>query len=778
MKKLNYLILGLASLTLASCSQDDILEGVADGNYQVTINLPADVATRAIGDNALAAQQLNYAIFDENGEYVSQGTANFGGNSSMTLPLSLASGASFKIAFFAQSPNSTNVYKFNASQTAHSVTVDYSEMESNYNNLDDYDCFYNVLETGVIGSNTMKTQVTLNRIVAQINWGTSDYNQATVTNTYGTNLADLTSTLSVTVPNEFDLLTGETAGQPDKVEIGVFTPNNGADAETFPVSGYQFVAMQYVLVPADKGLYNLDLAVSNKAGTAENPIKVDNAPIQANYRTNIYGNLLTDNIQFKVDLSAEWGTPDYNLPQDAQSLIAALAEGGNVVLGSDVNLPTFPTITKNTTLDLNGHTLYYDFTLPNKTDDHMIVVNGANLTITGNGRIADNIPYPADNKNTLIYVTGGGSVTIENGDFSASGAGQLIYVQEGTANIQGGSFALTDDYSNDFWCINCQDGTYKETSFVNVTGGQFYKWNPASTNTEGTPNVSYVADGYQSVATTINGATWYVVVPEAAAGETVKVATSTTEVASAIENASGNTTIYVTANTTVKLPSSASNKTITVKGLDPVTTVIDAQNAYWTYEGSNITLENLTVETFVNTTNHTSMGFKNATSQTFNNVTFDGEFHVFSGNADFTDCTFNYVAASGTNYQLWCDTNGTVNVTDCIMNCNDGKAILVYGESANATGGNVNVNGLTVTSIGKTNDKGVVEIHSENYIKAETVRIQNVTYPASYFPNGLWREINNNKNSSNYEKATHYYTIYVNGTEVQAGGQTGAQPAN
>ena len=81
MKKLNYLLLGLAGLTMASCSQDDILEVVADGNYQVTINLPANATTRAIGDNAYAASFLNYAIFDMNDTFIEKGTANFPENS-------------------------------------------------------------------------------------------------------------------------------------------------------------------------------------------------------------------------------------------------------------------------------------------------------------------------------------------------------------------------------------------------------------------------------------------------------------------------------------------------------------------------------------------------------------------------------------------------------------------------------------------------------------------------------------------------------------------------
>ena len=780
MKKLNYLMLGLAGLTMISCSQDDLsnANGIADGNYQVTINLPADVATRAIGDNAKAAQLLNYAIFDDNGTYVSQGTANFGGNTSMTLPLSLVSGTSFKIAFFAQSPESTNVYKFNAGATAHSVTVDYEEMESTLNNADGYDCFYEVLETGVIGSPTMKTEVTLNRIVAQINWGTSDYNQATVTNTYGTNLASLNSTLTVTVPNEFDLLTGKTAGEPQEIKIGSFTPDNATTAEKFPVTGYQYVAMQYVLVPADKGLYNLNLAVSNEAGTADNPITVDNAPVQANYRTNIYGNLLTDNIQFQVDLSADWGTPGYTVAEDFAALQTALnysTPGSVVYLNNDMVISSSLFVTKAVELNLNGHTLTYSGNSGSGYAAFLVNGTNSNLTISGEGTVTSNVEAP------LVWVYNGGTVTIEGGTFD-NPLGHCVYLGArstggtgGTANISGGSFKSSANA--DYWALNIMDG-YVSSSKFNVTGGMYYNFNPQNNASDG-QGTNYVVDGYQAVATTINGDTWYVVVPEAEAGESVKVATSTTDVASAIENASGNTTIYVTPNTTVQLPASISGKTLSFVGLDPETSHVYGNMAYWNTENCNLSFENITIESFVNSTNHTSMGFNNAESQTFKNVTFIGEFHVFTGTASFKDCTFDYDKTTGTNYALWCDSDETTDITNCTMNCNDGKAILVYagqGASYDSYGGNVNINGLTVTSTGSPSDKAVVEIHSEKYIGAGTITISNVTYPASFFSVGLWQEV---YNEAPYKgEKTTYYKVIVDGQTVQDGGSTGKFEGN
>lgn len=762
MKKLNYLLLGLAGLTLASCSQDDILNG-GDGNYQVRINLPADMATRAsIGDFATAAQTLNYAIFDMEGNYLDKGTANFGGGTSLTLPLYLASGSSFQIAFFAQSPNSTDVYSFNASETTHSVTVNYEKMQSGYNDADDYDCFYNLLETGVIGSNEMKTEVTLNRIVAQINWGTNDFVNATVKNTFGEDLVDLQATLTTTAYETFDLLTKEVSDENDKVTIGEFTPTN-TGSMSYPVGGYEYVAMQYVLVPAEKTIHTLNLDVTNGAA-ANTTITVDNAPLQANYRTNIYGNLLTDNIEFQVDLSADWGGADYQVVESSSAFADALKAGGNVVLNSDIQLPSTDVlyVTNDVVLDLNGHTIY-----SNVAKDGSITVNGGNLTIKGNGSFIDN--NPKDVYQTLIGVNKG-TLTIEGGDFTGYGEGQVIYVQEGTVNINGGTFALLDDNTKDNWCINCKDGTFNSTSFVNVKGGMFYDWNPASTSAEGKPNVSYLASGYQSVATTIDGATWYVVVPE---GTNNKVVSNSSDLASAIA-ANDGATIYLTPGT-YSTPKEFEGD-VTIKGLDPENTVLKANMGYWTANNAVINLSDLTVESYYNSTNHTSMAFNGAVEQTFNNVTFVGEFHAQSGTVNLEDCTFIYNKPSGTNYALWCEANTTVNISNCTMNCGNGKAILVFageGAPSNSVGGNITINGLTVTNTGTTNDKAVVEIHSEKYVSAGTIILNDITYPSGVFGGGLWQEIYNVKDSPLYGQETTYYKVIVNGQIVQEGGAKG-----
>ena len=826
MKKLNYLLLGLAGLTMASCSQDDLLNGGADGNYAIQVSLPSDVATRAsIGDDATAAQNLYYAVYDMDGNFVQQGDANFNGATTLTLPLELASGASFQIAFFAQSPESVKqeVYKFDA--TAKTITVNYGNMESAENNADDYDCFYKLFNTGVIGSASMETKAVLSRPVAQINWGTSDFAAPSVVNSFSDNLADLKATLKVTVPNIFNMLDQTTTGE-DEVAIGEFTPNNGTDADTYPVGGYEYVAMQYVLVPAEKTIQTLTLDVTNTTGSANNTITVDNAPLQANYRTNIYGNLLTDNINFTVELSDKWGAPDYNLPQpwdgetmteptkdsDGAYIVYTPAEwvwltkkgtqsNGNVKINANLdfggNTITPYEFTGN--IDGQGYTISnVDFGLSGGYATGLIdnqSVNGninvKNLTITNVSAVNHSGTWGYTGA-VIGAVQRGATITLDNVtvidanlDGIQSVGGLIGFLASGcTANIT--NCSVQDSYLTNMpmagesgfvaGMVGRQVGTAvfgEGNSVKNTTIKAFW------TTKRGINSIQEVVGveggGTNSTASNVQTSNVTIEKTEVITGASVNGTSYTSLDAAVAANPNGATIQLGVGN--YSTPNNFGTGDYVLKGFGADYTIVEANNPTWNGPGT-ITASDLTFKSFVNSTNHTHMAFTGASEQNFTNVTFNGEFHVTSGNATFTNCTFNYDKASGTNYQLWCETSGTVNVTNCTMNCNNGKAILVYGESAGATGGDVNVDGLTVTSTGNPNDKGVVEIHSENYIEAQTIKIANVTYPASYFKGGLWREINNNEKSPNYENPTHYYTIYVNGEEVEAGGQTGPQPTN
>ena len=343
MKKLNYLILGIAGLALSACSQEDVVspaEGV-DGNFNLTVSLPADMSTRASENQGpgyygqgFEAQKLLYAVYevDENGSPIAEannpvieGETSFPEESlKTTVGFNLARSKYYSIAFFAQSEASmptegvedSGVYVFDAA--TQTITVNYGNMTSDGNNADAYDCFYKLYTTGKIGDPTtpISDEVVLTRPVAQINWGSDDLDEDAVNdkNTFGgdmaTNMVTTFTTQAYTSFNMFD----RSVSNSEEVTLEAFTVPTGGE---FPVEGYDYVAMQYVLAPVESSIANLNLSIESKTEDYTNVVAVANAPIQANYRTNIYGSLLTDNVNVKVTKDPIWGDPDYDVSLSA-----------------------------------------------------------------------------------------------------------------------------------------------------------------------------------------------------------------------------------------------------------------------------------------------------------------------------------------------------------------------------------------------------------------------------------------------------------------------------
>lgn len=298
MKKSLFLFVASA-LVMASCSNDELVSpSDNDGNVTFTVNLPGVMGSRSFADG-LTADDLEMAVYDAtNDAYVfSPPAVTFGKSLSTTVSLNLANGRSYKIAFFAHK-KSTQTYTFNAE--AKTISVDYTKMNADYN-TDNHDCFYELYETGTI-TGPLTRNVTLTRPVAQINWGTSDHSEPAVVaaDNYGTNLVNLVSKVTTKAYTTFNMLDKDVdmASEQDVNLAYLACPDKD---EAFPAKPktegmtYRYLSMQYLLVPKASSVLDLTLEVANDAAAAgaQSTVKVTNAPVQANYRTNIFGALLT-----------------------------------------------------------------------------------------------------------------------------------------------------------------------------------------------------------------------------------------------------------------------------------------------------------------------------------------------------------------------------------------------------------------------------------------------------------------------------------------------------
>ena len=337
MNRLQYLLIGAIGFALASCSQEtDLSTPVANGNYTVTIKLPSDLGTRALYGQGYQANELKYFVYECNEagivtstDPVVEGFTTFPDGSLQTqVSFNLTNGKYYQMAFFAASTQALMQQVYVINPTSATIDVNYDKMVYSTNNVDGYDCFYRLYPTGQIGAAMTPNTPTveLYRPVAQINWGTNDYAEKSVTNVnaFGANPATtITTTFTADIFTKFNMLTSTVEGTSLKQDVEIPAMNVPTlEGYTFPVDGYQYLAMQYVLAPrnmednsTDGGwLYDVNINVKSGSNTHNIAIAVDNCPLQANWRTNIYGALLTDNFQVYVVKEPNFDG-EFNLPQ-------------------------------------------------------------------------------------------------------------------------------------------------------------------------------------------------------------------------------------------------------------------------------------------------------------------------------------------------------------------------------------------------------------------------------------------------------------------------------
>ncbi|MCM1370099.1 MAG: hypothetical protein NC204_06970 [Candidatus Amulumruptor caecigallinarius] len=319
MKKYSILSLAALGLLTVSCSNTDMPGGSSD-EVTFSIEMPAEAGTRGFSDGK-AAQTLKWAIYDSTtGEVVltvddSDAPGYTYGDLNFTITYNLVKGKTYDFVFWADN-NSGN---YELDYAGKKMTVKYPEAGPMLSDNDNYDAFYNVVKgVKVTGSASLSTK--LRRPFAQINLGTDDIALAA---TYQTTV----STVEMTVSGAYtvlDLFSGK-ASSPVSLKFGAAPVPEG---ETFPVEkdgkSYDYLAMGYVLTGIEVDKDNVQSAQQELMSTVftltfkdgqKNSIEVPNMPVQRNYRTNVYGSLITSPIDWTIEIAPDFNGPDHNLEQ-------------------------------------------------------------------------------------------------------------------------------------------------------------------------------------------------------------------------------------------------------------------------------------------------------------------------------------------------------------------------------------------------------------------------------------------------------------------------------
>ena len=403
-----------------SCENE--LELGAAGEESVvsfTISTP-DMGSRAYSDGKTATQ-LQYAVYDANGTYLSGLTGSKEFTLSTTVNLKLTTGNTYSVIFWAEAPSTTEKPSpYTVDFANKRMTVDYTDAVSNDETRD---AFYKYHTFTVNGAQT--EAIELKRPFAQLNIGTADYAASASAGYVPTQSA-------VTVKNAYstlDLATGEVDGE-GEVTFG-YANIPVADDGVFPVTGYGYLAMNYVLVPANQELAEVTFSYKD-AYNNEKTRTVGSVPVQRNYRTNIYGQLLTSEVDVNVKIEPDYNEPDNNVETivyNANELQAALDDAGEgtttIRLATDVEGEVTLAQKPNTEVVFDGG---------GNTFSGVLTIDGKSATITTAGFTVKNLKFTAlvsraaassdacirlgDGNNATRYTC---NVTVENCIFDAPG---------------------------------------------------------------------------------------------------------------------------------------------------------------------------------------------------------------------------------------------------------------------------------------------------------------------------------------------------------------------
>lgn len=399
MKKSSLVPLGLVALLAAGCSSEIPMPEKSDGNVTISLTLPAYMGTRAFGDG-LQATSLSYAIYDNATKtLVASGddAATFA-NLKATLQVDLVNGRSYDFVFWADN-GASSPYTFIAADDEEGVKVDMDFAASNNENLD---AFYGSTTKTIDGPTTVSA--TLTRPFAQVNLGTDDLNADPVT----TVLTDLKVSLKASTYTSMNPFTGEVLGEESEI---TFDATNVPDGEVFPIENYEYLSMVYLLVTDEQELLDLNYTITNGGETLAT-VPVPNVPVQRNYRTNIYGSVLTSPATLNITINKDFIDDNSHEIVTAQSittqaqLTAALADGGVYDIDAPMGALDLTKLDPASPLTLNVKQAVTSMRISTAADSsNPVVIN-----------VAKDVPFPAFTFETLGTIN---NLTI-SGDVNSS----------------------------------------------------------------------------------------------------------------------------------------------------------------------------------------------------------------------------------------------------------------------------------------------------------------------------------------------------------------------
>lgn len=634
-----------------ACAKEQVGPGEGE-TTEVSFNVEVpgvSMVTKGISDATSVNELICQLFIKEGNDYKLIQTYNAPVEAKKaSLNMTLVKKQRYYVAFWAQAKG-TEYYN---TENLQSVTINYDAVKANDPQMD---AFWSSVELNLPALTEAelkkKTNVTLYRAVAQVNFGSKTFDRADA-------LSVKESTISMTgVPNIFNALFGDKdnaySGSVDQV---TYKTNATITGEKLVVGGtdYDYLATAYVF--ASK-LGSLTTASAKFTLTNGKSTTVDlaNVPIKRNMRTNILGNLLTFDAEWHVTVDSEFkGGNEFYDPVGS-----AIEKGGEVTLEDDFSVVpnSYGLAIKkgvSTVLNLNGKK--FENRNGDKNNKAALQVRGM-LTINGDGDVI--CEGGADNN--AVLVEDGGHLIINGGTYyvekDANGkSNSTIYARKAcTIEINGGVFSAEPNAEGKTpYVLNQADDL--TVNCFSVKGGIFVGFNPADVNENNGAITSFVADGYKSVETTYNGKpAWKVVDASVSVAGQSELETTLNTVAKGesvyMKLADGEYSLYgktVAADKDLSIAfigNGADNTSFKV-GKE---TVNNDYGTDYSLKGASATFKKMKIVS----TNGDYKGFAHAKELYFEDCTLVGQFAYMGLKASFKNCQFIQESANAYNLQTY-----------------------------------------------------------------------------------------------------------------------------
>ena len=317
----------LVAFAAVACQKEQLSDSSAEGTESVTFTVQTEVGTKAVADgDGMAAKidQVLVAVYMKDGDtfrLYDQPSATYASDTkTATFSVNLIRKQTYQIVVWAQKSGA-----YVCTNGLQSIVR--SSEKASVCNDDELDAFYASHEY-VQGSPSASTSIQAKRPFAQLNLITKDLR---------TGFEPTNVTVAYVSDTKFNALTGLSSEPAATAVIYTATqPNYKAQGKTLNAAKNTLV-MNYLFAPETEQLILPSVKMTAQL-TEVVDFEVSNVPAKRNYRTNIIGNLLTEQSDYTINVDANWNTPEIEGP--VPGYMGAVLPASPVVVGNVMTVNT------------------------------------------------------------------------------------------------------------------------------------------------------------------------------------------------------------------------------------------------------------------------------------------------------------------------------------------------------------------------------------------------------------------------------------------------------